>query len=285
MQQTQSPQELSQQALQQLPQLTDDQIAAHFADFTNSHSIKLLARTTLKQFFHPGMITQLECYKLSFSLLPLLLDTVDPYFLKFCSRFLTPSDFEEVIDERNISHTCGYPLCSKIPTNNQGKYKIDFKSSHFSIIHPYLTKFCSKEHAQSATFYQKQLSDESVFLRKDVCYLPYGKCKYERQIALLEELQQMAATSNMSLDDVIVDFANMSFRGNNSTSSSGVEKNVGVGESNYIDGLSEQMKAFDFSIEERDPSKPSMDDLVGVEDGHEGNHRIIEGYQTVYNNV
>ncbi|KAF5115279.1 hypothetical protein DV454_002429 [Geotrichum candidum] len=272
------------QQLQQPVQLSDEEIAAYFADFTNSHFIKTLARTTLKQFFRPGMLTQLECYKLSFALLPLLLETVDPYFLKFCARFLTPDDFEEVIDERNISHTCGYPLCSKVPTNNKGKYKIDFKSSQFSIVHPFLTKFCSKEHAQSATFYKKQLSDESVFLRRDICYLPYGKSHYERQIALLEELQHTAATSNMSLDDVVMEFANMSFNRNKTSSGNDAKNNVGVGESNYIDGLSEQMKGFNFSIEERDPNKPSMDDLIGVDTDLEGDHTVIEGYRTVYNN-
>lgn len=260
-------------------QLSDEDIANHFAGFTNSYSIKLLSKT-LKPFFRPGMLTQQECYKISLALLPILLETVDPYFLKFCARFLTPDDFQEVIDERNISHTCGYPLCSKIPTNTQGKYKIDFKSTHFSIIYPYLTNFCSKEHAQSAKFYQKQLSDESMFLRRDITYLPYGESKYERQMALLEELQHMASTENKSLDDVIVQFANMSVVGSHQQS----EHQAAAEESNIIDKLSEQMKGFNFAVEERDPTKPSMDDFIGVEDDLEGDPAVIEGYRTIYNN-
>lgn len=270
------PQEFNSLTMDQ--NMTDEQVADHFAGFTNSYSIKLFSRT-LKPMFRPGMLTQGECSRIMLALLPILLDTVDPYFLKFCARFLTPEDYLEVIDERNISHMCGYPLCSRVPTNTQGNYKIDFKSKNISIVYPYLTNFCSKEHAQSSTFYQRQLSDESLFSRKDVTYLGYGQSPWERQIALLEELQHVATTEHKSLDEVIVQFSQMSVASQQSQSGN----QAGVGESNYLDSLSEEMKAFHFQVQERDPTKPSMDDLIGVEEDLEGDSSVIEGYRSIYN--
>lgn len=86
----------------------------YFANETNSYYIKSFARN-LSLFFRPGTLTQKESEKIQMSLLSFLIDTVDLYFLKFSARFLTPDDFEEVVNERNIVHICGYPLCSNIP--------------------------------------------------------------------------------------------------------------------------------------------------------------------------
>lgn len=267
-------------ALLQGQVITDEQVANHFAGYTNSYSIKVFSRT-LKHVFRPGFLTQGESEQVMMALLPLLLDTVDPFFLKFCARFLTPDAYSEVIDERNISHICGYPLCAKVPTNSQGDYKIEFMSKRIPVVHAYLTKFCSKEHAQSSRFFEKQLSDESLFSRRDVTFLGYGKSSYEVQIALLEELQHVAATERKSLDEVILQFAEMSF-------ASGTQMHQQLQESmgqtdNNVDGLSDAMKGFHFKVQERDPTKPSMDDLVSVEEDLEGDASVVEGYRSIYN--
>lgn len=262
--------------------MTDDQVATHFAGFTNSYSIKLFSRT-LKPVFRPGMLTQSECERVMMALLPLLLETVDPFFLKFCARFLTPDAYAEVIDERNVSHMCGYPLCSRVPTNGQGSYKIEFMSKRIPIVHTYLTKFCSKDHAQSSQFYEKQLSDESLFSRKDVTYLGYGHSAYEVQIALLEELQHMAHTEQKSLDEVIVQFAQMSFVNGGQLQQRLQESTGQAATVAALDGLSDAMKGFHFKVAERDPAKPSMDDLVGVDEDLEGDSSVIEGYRSIYN--
>lgn len=279
-----APQTMAQQynnSLLMTQSITEETVASHLADFTNSHSIRLFARTLLPV-FRPGMLTQTECDRIMMALLPLLLETVDPYFLKFCARFLTPDAYEEVIDERNVSHMCGYPLCSRVPKNGTGAYKIEFMSKRIPIVHAYLTKFCTKEHAQSSRFYEKQLSDESLFSRKDVTFLRYGQCKYEAQIALLEELQHMVMTEGKSLDEVIMQFAEMSFV-NGGHLHQQLQESVGQTEGN-LDGLSDAMKGFHFEVQERDPTKPSMDDLVGVEEDLEGDASVIEGYRSIYNN-
>lgn len=286
-----------QTSLVSFQELSDAEVANYFADFTNSYSIRQFSRA-LKPVFRPGFLTQRECERLMMALLPLLLETVDPYFLKFSARFLTPDDYSEVVDERNVSHMCGYPLCAKVPTNAQGNYKIEFMSKRIPIVHAHLTKFCSREHAQSSRFFEKQLSSESAFSRRDIAYLPYGQCAYEVQMALLEELLHVASAESKSLDEVVNQFAAMSFvsgprmhqqlqesvaegqdeqqqqKGGNSGNGNG---------SSGLDGLSDAMRGFHFKVEERDPTKPSMDDLVSFEEDLEGDSTVVEGYRSIYN--
>lgn len=86
----------------------------YMADGTNSYYIKAFTKV-ISPYFRPGTLSRSECDRIAMGLLSMLVDTVDLYFLKFSARFLTPEDFEEVITERNIVHTCGYPLCAQVP--------------------------------------------------------------------------------------------------------------------------------------------------------------------------
>lgn len=90
----------------------------YIANGTNSYYIKAFTKA-ISPYFRPGALTRRESDRVMMSLLSFLVDTVDQYFMKFSARFLTPDDFEEVINERNIVHTCGYPLCAKVPKVSQ----------------------------------------------------------------------------------------------------------------------------------------------------------------------
>lgn len=142
-------------------------------------------------------------------------------------------------------------------------------------MHPYLTKYCCKEHAQAAVFFQKQLSYEPVFARMDIAFLPYGKSPYETQTATLEELEAIALNNQLSLHQAAQYFAMSSIKvtkeeahmiGQGPTTSADVD----------LANLTDKLELV--TIRERDPNDTSMDDLAGVDEELIGNPNVIEGY-------
>ncbi|KAJ1934117.1 hypothetical protein GGF37_006485, partial [Kickxella alabastrina] len=53
-----------------------------------------------------------------------LLDPTSEAQLKQASRYLTPEDFESVIEERTSDNLCGYPLCGNKPRKSVQRYHI-----------------------------------------------------------------------------------------------------------------------------------------------------------------
>lgn len=86
----------------------------YYAGDTHSFYIKRFA-SVISPYYRPGTLTKSEVDKITINLLSFMVETVDNYFLKFAARFLTPDDFDDIVAERNIIHTCGYPLCAKVP--------------------------------------------------------------------------------------------------------------------------------------------------------------------------
>lgn len=249
-------------------------IGDYFSSDTNSHIIKQFA-PVLQKYFRPGALTKGEADRVFLNLLMLLTDTVDLYFFKFAARFLTPETYDEIISERTIEHTCGYPLCSKIPKGPDGRFKIDYNAKGYILSDPDLMKFCTKEHAKASRFYQHQLSYEPVFMRTDIAYLPYGKTPYESHTATLEEIESIATSNKISLSEAAIKFAHNAVLATksilNEEDQSAAEKDF----ENLVGKLQE------ISIRERDPNDETMIDMNGVENEDLiGDHTAIEGYKT-----
>lgn len=136
---------------------------------------------------------------------------VDLPILKFLSRFLTPQAYEEIIEERNIEHLCGYITCNNTPkqqvrrrSSNNGrpgddimqpitKYQIYNRKPSIILPNTYLSQYCCKEHYQSSIFYRNQISSEALFARKDILTIPPFPSSrpstwYENGITCLEEV-------------------------------------------------------------------------------------------------
>lgn len=135
---------------------------------------------------------------------------VDFPMLKFLSRFLTQQAYEEIIEERNIEHLCGYIICNSSPkqqvrrrlsapngtiTDIQSVTKFQIYNRKPSIILPntYLSQYCCKDHYQASIFYRNQISNEALFSRKDILSAQpfpknYPSTWYENGITCLEEV-------------------------------------------------------------------------------------------------
>ncbi|KAI5964520.1 hypothetical protein KGF57_001012 [Candida theae] len=167
----------------------------------------------LEPYANKELLTPAESLQLSLLITELLVDDyVDFALLKFLSRFLTQQSYDEIIEERNIEHECGYALCNNQPKslvrrlslNSNGtttasmsdagastKYQIYNRKPSIILPNTYKSQYCCKDHYQASIFYRNQLSNEAVFARKDIMVVPPfqgGANWYENSITLLEEV-------------------------------------------------------------------------------------------------
>lgn len=166
----------------------------------------------LAPFANKEMLTPGEASRVLLIITELLIDKkVDLPLLKFLSRFLTQDTYDEIIEEKNIEHQCGYLVCNNSPKqrvrrlssnsngttacSDGGETKFQIYNRKPSIILPntYSSQYCCKEHYQASLFFKNQLSQEAVFARKDIMLRPPfpNNCSsawYENGITCLEEV-------------------------------------------------------------------------------------------------
>lgn len=181
----------------------------------------------LEPFANKETLTPAEASQLQLRIAELILDnTVDIPLLKFFSRFLTPQGYDEALEERNIEHQCGYPVCKKLPQHKvrrpsalcpgvyggdtSTRYQIYNRKPSMILPNTYLSQFCCKEHYQASHFYRNQLLEEAIFLRKNITVIPpFGSPDpswYENGISCLEEViakHKEMREQGKSLSDVI----------------------------------------------------------------------------------
>lgn len=166
----------------------------------------------LSTFSSEELLTPIEASKLLFTITELLIDHyVDYPLLKFLSRFLTQESYDDIVEERNIEHQCGYILCNQTPKqqvrrlsshsngvtvcSNGGETKFQIYNRKPSIILPntFLSQYCCKDHYQASLFFRNQLSQEAVFARKNIMVAQpfpqdYPSSWFENGITSLEEI-------------------------------------------------------------------------------------------------
>ncbi|RLV96572.1 RNA polymerase II subunit B1 CTD phosphatase RTR1 [Spathaspora sp. JA1] len=181
---------------------------------------------SLEQFIHylepyanKETLNLIEASKLQLLITELLVDYyVDFRLLKFISRFITQQSYDEIIEERNIEHQCGYITCDQSPkqmvrrrssggnsiNNGNGigftydtvdtsyQYQIYNRKPTMILPNTYLSQYCCKEHYQASIFYRNQLNNEAIFTRKDIMIIPPFSNTvgwwYENSITCLEEV-------------------------------------------------------------------------------------------------
>lgn len=98
-----------------------------------------------------------------------------------------PTDFDDLIEERNIIHKCGYPLCP-LPNKLQptkAKFRILDKGRRI-VEAKQLERFCGDECARRGLWIRVQLNDEPSWLRTGEDG-QVGRGGLEYRITLLEE--------------------------------------------------------------------------------------------------
>lgn len=175
-------------------------------------------------FGNKDILSPSEASLLQLKIAELVLDnTIDVPLLKFLSRFLTQQSYDELVEERNIEHQCGYSLCGKLPKHKvrrpshsggvmetSTRYQIWNRKPSMILPNTYLLQYCCKEHYQASLFYRNQLSLEAVFSRKNILtvppFAPMAGPWYENNITCLEEVlakHRELKQQGKSLSDVI----------------------------------------------------------------------------------
>lgn len=81
------------------------------------------------------------------------------------ARYIHPTGYEEVIEERNLEDWCGYPMCPKTRKQATSKYRISL-SERKVFDQTELSSYCSVDCLQRSKFYSGQLSDIPVWSRE-----------------------------------------------------------------------------------------------------------------------
>ncbi|OBA21753.1 hypothetical protein METBIDRAFT_32214 [Metschnikowia bicuspidata var. bicuspidata NRRL YB-4993] len=152
------------------------------------------------------LLSPAEASLLQLKIAELLLDySVDVSLLKFLSRFLTPQLYDELVEEKNIEHQCGYLVCGQLPKRQvrrassvdgahemATKFRIYNRKPSIILPNTYSSQYCCKDHYQASLFYRNQLSLESLISRKGIMEVPpfaeTAGVWYENNITCLEEV-------------------------------------------------------------------------------------------------
>lgn len=189
----------------------------------------------LSLFKDKDLLIPLEASRVLLIITELLIDhTVDLVLLKFLSRFLTQQSYDDIVEEKNIEHQCGYVTCDRLPlsrplrrrssTGSEGRFQIYARKPSIILPNTYTSQFCCKEHYQALTFFRNQLSNEALFARKDIMVtapFPENRAWYENKITCLEEVLQKhreLKDEGKSLADVITLMNGLSVDDNADTS-------------------------------------------------------------------
>ncbi|KAJ1993222.1 hypothetical protein GGI25_003737 [Coemansia spiralis] len=124
-------------------------------------------------------LTRARYDKLSLQWQEKLVDVVSEAVLKQAANYLTPEDFDSIMEERTASDMCGYPIC------NNKKQKLD-KRFHISLARRKIYDiteqggYCSKQCMAASKFYRHQLSEEPLYMRDrskptDIMLMPLEK--------------------------------------------------------------------------------------------------------------
>ncbi|XP_060629901.2 putative RNA polymerase II subunit B1 CTD phosphatase RPAP2 [Anolis sagrei] len=97
----------------------------------------------------------------------LLEDDITEEFLTNCGKFITPSHYKDVVEERFIVKLCGYPICrNRLQNVPKQKYKISTKTNKVYDITERKC-FCSNFCYKASKYFEGQISQSPVWLRDE----------------------------------------------------------------------------------------------------------------------
>lgn len=195
--------------------------------------------------------------------------SADTKLVKDALRTFQPSDFDALIEERNIDHRCGYVFCPernrRQDTSKRYQIVTGRKGGDFKVVEPKeLEKWCSDDCGRMALYLRVQLSEEPAWTR-------------EWQAAESVELYNERTSENSSSDDSI----KLSQRASDMRELSGTMQNLSErmtelaierGDKGNIENLSAKVA---INLKENVHGRRDMPIPPSVEDGTGGS---VEGY-------
>ncbi|KAJ2859313.1 hypothetical protein FB639_005798, partial [Coemansia asiatica] len=99
--------------------------------------------------------------------------------LKQAARYITPENYDSVLEERESANLCGYPLCDKPSRSTLQRFHISL-SKRKMFDQEELRSFCSNRCMVGSRLFKHQLSEEPLYMRGrefkiDIVALPLGQ--------------------------------------------------------------------------------------------------------------
>ncbi|XP_071421777.1 putative RNA polymerase II subunit B1 CTD phosphatase RPAP2 [Pithys albifrons albifrons] len=125
----------------------------------------------------------------------LLEENITEEFFLNSGKFITPSHYKDVVDERSIIKLCGYPLCqNKLENVPKQKYRISTKTNRVYDITERKC-FCSNFCYRASKYFEAQISKSPVWTREE---------EKPPDIELLKEGQSGQSGEEVKLRDEVI---------------------------------------------------------------------------------
>ncbi|XP_037260557.1 putative RNA polymerase II subunit B1 CTD phosphatase RPAP2 [Falco rusticolus] len=125
----------------------------------------------------------------------LLEENITEEFLLNSGKFITPSHYKDIVDERSIIKLCGYPLCqNKLENVPKQKYRISTKTNRVYDITERKC-FCSNFCYRASKYFEAQISKSPVWMREE---------EKPPDIELLKEGQSGQSGEEVTLRDEVI---------------------------------------------------------------------------------
>ncbi|KAK9462339.1 Rtr1/RPAP2 family-domain-containing protein [Lipomyces oligophaga] len=252
----------------------------------DSPSLSSFRNSVIKRFITEKTIGIREANSIVLLLIEFMTNHVDSDFLKYASRFLTAESYDDIVDERNVLHICGYPICTESPISlicankrKRGKkiYQIQYTEPRTSdppstSAVSYMRKYCSRRHFQASMIYRAQLSEEAVWARSGITWLPPGESEWEKDISLLDEIMDSKeSVSTTGLDrDVREVIAGLRKWKNQATDlNADVERELNAGSISNTKST-EHLDIMQLNISERNPTGSDATKPIEISSNYEG---------------
>jgi len=149
----------------------------------------------------PGQLSEAQAATVVLQLMILATDPIDAEALRYVTRFFTPQDYDDLVEERTVISKCGYPLCAHTLRDSRG----NVRNPNSATVLPWQHNYCRLPCYQAGQFYKEQLSVEPLITRKNVAWQPYGTMHWENDVLLLDEVRTLAALNKKSVLDTVKD--------------------------------------------------------------------------------
>ncbi|KAK7927774.1 hypothetical protein PG985_004772 [Apiospora marii] len=187
-------------------------------------------------------------------------------------RLFQPSDYEDLIEERNCLGKCGYVLCPKprIKVNQTGEFKlVNFGRKDFAIVpKKEMERWCSQTCARRAMYIKVQLNETAAWERAGIEGI---------QIELYQEpgSSKTGKKSSDPAEDITRDLRALKLEADRKAASDARELALERGDT----GDKTKMRRVAVNVKEKDvseaPAEPSLDQ-------NEDGHLLLEGYKPKY---
>ncbi|KAI0871920.1 Rtr1/RPAP2 family-domain-containing protein [Hypoxylon argillaceum] len=194
---------------------------------------------------------------------------VDTESFKNLVRLYQPSDYDDLIEERNANGLCGYTLCPNPRSHVSGgsTFKlVNYGRKDFNIVPSReLEKWCSQKCAKRAMYVKVQLNETAAWERAGIASI---------QIELFEDAQTPAPID--ATKELAKDIENMKIEAQQKTAQNA--RNLALERGDRTEKRKTPQRSIKLSIREKPVKAPAAPSLGLNSQGH----LVTEGYRTTF---